>query len=179
MVTGMRSPRASREVSDRGLSALAYPRRGPPTPGPDVRVGPRGAIGVAWRPSVGTQQTVSEVVRLTVPAALEYVRIVRLTASGVASRLGLDVDEIENMRVAVDELASTVVDAADGGELEILFSNASGSLRIEGKAPVAIGGEVRVDDLSAQILKAVCDDYDLGVVEDTARFACSLRLPSA
>ena len=116
-------------------------------------------------------------VRLTVPAALEYVRIVRLTASGIASRLGLDVDEIENLRVAVDELASTIVDAASG-DLEITFSSAGGSLRIEGRAPTA-ASEVSVDDLSAQILRAVCDEYQLGVVDGTAGFTCSLRLPSA
>ena len=63
-----------------------------------------------------------ETIRLTVPAALEYVRIVRLTASGVASRLGFDVEEIEDLRVAVDELASIVVEAADGGELTVDFA---------------------------------------------------------
>jgi serine/threonine-protein kinase RsbW len=127
---------------------------------------------------VGAQDAIGEVVRLSVPAALEYVRIVRLTASGVASRLGLDVDEIENLRVAVDELASTVVDAAGPGALEIAFSSDGGELRIEGHAPVAPGADVGVDELSAQILKAVCDDYELRVVDGTARFACSRRLPS-
>jgi serine/threonine-protein kinase RsbW len=116
---------------------------------------------------------------LSVPAALEYVRIVRLTASGVASRLGFDVDEIENLRVAVDELASTVVDAAEGGDLEIAFSSTGGELRIEGRAPVAPGREVAVDDLSAQILKAVCDDYEIGVIDGHACFACSLRPATA
>jgi serine/threonine-protein kinase RsbW len=127
---------------------------------------------------VGAEQAVGEAVRLTVPAALEYVRIVRLTASGVASRLGLDVDEIENLRVAVDELASTVVDASVGGDLEISFSAVNGELRIEGTAPLARDADVSVDDLSAQILKAVCDDYAIGVVDGSARFVCSLRLPA-
>ena len=116
--------------------------------------------------------------RLSVPAALEYVRIVRLTASGVASRLGLDIDEIENLRVAVDELASTVVDAAAPGDLEITFSSGDGELRMEGRAPLAPGGEVGLDQLTAQILNAVCDKYELRVVDGTARFACTRRLPS-
>ena len=128
---------------------------------------------------MATQQAVGEVVRLSVPAALEYVRIVRLTTSGIASRLGLDVDEIENLRVAVDELASTLVDAADGGELELSFSTTDGCLRIAGRVPAGSGRDVGVDDLSAQILKAVCDDYDLGVSDGVARFSCSFRLPSA
>ena len=44
-----------------------------------------------------TTGTSTDVVRLTVPATLEYVRIVRLAASGMASRYGFDVDEIENL----------------------------------------------------------------------------------
>jgi serine/threonine-protein kinase RsbW len=127
---------------------------------------------------VTAQDTIGEVVRLSVPAALEYVRIVRLTASGVASRLGLDVDEIENLRVAVDELASTVVDASADGDLEISFSSGDGELRIEGRAPVASGGDVGIDQLSAQILNAVCDKYELRVVDGAARFSCTHRLPS-
>ena len=65
--------------------------------------------------------SLAEVVRLSVPASLEYLRIVRLTVSGVASRLGFDVDTIENLRIAVDELASTVVDTDIGGVLELSF----------------------------------------------------------
>ena len=81
-----------------------------------------------------------ETIRLTVPAALEYVRIVRLTASGVASRLGFDVEEIEDLRVAVDELSSLVVESADGGDLSVQFAVQDNALRIEGDAALAAGG---------------------------------------
>ena len=43
-------------------------------------------------------------VRLVVPAAAEYLRLVRLTAAGMASRLGFTFDEVEDLRIAVDEL---------------------------------------------------------------------------
>src|SRR5437868_5952482 len=93
-----------------------------------------------------------DVVRLSVPAALEYVRIVRLTGSGVASRLGFDIEEIENFRVALDELASMAIDAASGGELEMTFSTTDTELRVEGRSPVAAGVDVAVESLTAQIL---------------------------
>ena len=98
------------------------------------------------------------------PAALEYVRIVRLTGSGVASRLGFDIEEIENLRVALDELASMAIDAARPGELEITFFTTDTELRITGRAPVATGADVGVEALTAQILKAVIDDYELRAV---------------
>jgi serine/threonine-protein kinase RsbW len=117
------------------------------------------------------------VVRLTVPAALEYVRIIRLTGSGVASRLGFDVEEIENLRVAIDELSSMAIEAASGGELEITFSTGEGELRITGRAPAKSGAEVGLDALTGQILKAVIDDYELGTEAGYVCFSCSARRP--
>jgi hypothetical protein len=118
-----------------------------------------------------------DAVRLRVPAALEYVRIVRLTGSGVASRLGFDIEEIENLRVALDELASMTIDAASAGELEITFSTTDTELRIVGRAPVAEGVEVGVEPLTAQILKAVIDDYELRTDDGFVRFSCVTRRP--
>jgi serine/threonine-protein kinase RsbW len=118
-----------------------------------------------------------DAVRLSVPAALEYVRIVRLTGSGVASRLGFDVEEIENLRVALDELASMAIELADQGELEVTFSTTDTELRIEGRAPVADGVDVGVEALTAQILKAVIDDYELRAVDGHVCFSCVTRRP--
>ena len=122
-----------------------------------------------------------ETIRLTVPAALEYVRIVRLTASGVASRLGFDVEEIEDLRVAVDELASLVVESADGGDLSVQFAVQDNTLRIEGDALLAAGraDNARVDDLTAQILAAVVDEWDLSTTDGSVRFSCVRRVPTA
>jgi serine/threonine-protein kinase RsbW len=117
------------------------------------------------------------VVRLTVPAALEYVRIVRLTGSGFASRLGFDIEEIENLRVALDELASMAIEVASGGDLEITFFTTDSELRITGKAPIADGVDVGVETLTAQILKAVIDDYELGASDGHVRFSCVTRRP--
>ena len=120
-----------------------------------------------------------ELIRLSVPASLEFVRIVRLTASGIASRLGFDVDEVENLRVAVDELASLVLEQAESaGTLDIDFMVHDGELRIEGRVPAPDGALVRAETLTAQILKAVIDDYDLRVDDGYARFSCTRRLPS-
>jgi serine/threonine-protein kinase RsbW len=120
-----------------------------------------------------------EVIRLSVPASLEFIRIVRLTASGVANRLGFDVDEVENLRVAVDELASLVLEQADGaGTLDVEFLVRDGELRIEGRVPSPIGGAIRAEALTAQILRAVTDDYDLRVDDGYARFSCVRRLPA-
>jgi serine/threonine-protein kinase RsbW len=118
-----------------------------------------------------------DTIRLSVPAALEYVRIVRLTGSGVASRLGFDIEEIENLRVALDELASMTIDFAATGDLELAFSTTDTELRIIGRAPLATGVEVGVEELTAQILKAVIDDYELRADEGYVHFSCVTRRP--
>ncbi|MDQ1381690.1 MAG: serine/threonine-protein kinase RsbW [Actinomycetota bacterium] len=129
-------------------------------------------------PQIENERT-EEAVRLSVPASLEYVRIVRLTASGVASRLGFDIEEIENLRVALDELASMAIELADRGELEVTFFTTDTELRIEGRAPIADGVDVGVEALTAQILKAVIDDYELVSRDGYAYFSCVTRRPLA
>lgn len=122
----------------------------------------------------------NDTVRLVVPAALEYVRLVRLTSSGVASRLGFDIEEIEDLRVAVDELVSVVIEAADqSGALELRFEVQDGFLRIEGSAPIGpdASGQTLVDDLSSQILAAVVDKWDMDTSNGAVRFACERRIP--
>jgi serine/threonine-protein kinase RsbW len=124
-----------------------------------------------------TAAPTDDTIRLTVPAALEYVRIVRLTGSGVASRLGFDIEEIENLRVALDELASMTIEFAASGDLELTFATTETELRINGRAPVAPGVEVGVEELTAQILKAVIDDYELRTDDGFVTFSCVTRRP--
>jgi serine/threonine-protein kinase RsbW len=120
-----------------------------------------------------------DTIRLSVPARLEYLRIVRLTTSGVASRLGFDVDEIENLRVAIDDLTSMVVESAAPGTLDLSFCVRGNELHIEGNAPVAPGVDATIDELTEQILKAVTDDYGFRVADGIISFTCARQLPSA
>lgn len=127
----------------------------------------------------------SDIVRVTVPGSLEYIRIVRLATSGVASRLGFDVEEIEDLRVAVDELASVAIEHARTSELEITFRTEGDLLRIDGCARTTqsstgvTNGSVKIGDLTEQILKAVVDRHEVTVVDGQVRFCCTRRLPTA
>ena len=119
----------------------------------------------------------TDAIRLSVPTALEYVRIIRLTGSGVASQLGFDIEEIENLRVALDELASMAIDIAAPGELEITFFTTDTEFRVTGRAPIADGVDVGIEPLTAQILKAVIDDYELRAGDGYVSFSCVTRRP--
>jgi len=117
--------------------------------------------------------SVADVVRLTFPGSLEYVRVARMTASAVAARLGFDVEEIEDIRVAVDELVSVVIEAGDGRELDLTFSELAGRFAVEGRAPVT--SQPQLDDLTRQILSVVVDDFDLSAANGVAEFRASKR----
>jgi serine/threonine-protein kinase RsbW len=117
----------------------------------------------------------TETVRLMIPAALEFVRIARLTASAVASRVGFDVEEIEDLRVAVDELSSILVDAASGDELALSFTPSANGIEIEGRTRVDVAHVPEIDELTRQILAAVVDEYGVDTDGDEARFHCSKR----
>lgn len=55
-------------------------------------------------------------VDITIPASAEYVSVVRLTASGVANRMGFDIEQIEDIKVAVAEVCNRAVLKDDSGE---------------------------------------------------------------
>ncbi len=114
-------------------------------------------------------------VRLRLPASLEYVHVVRLTTLGLASRLGFDVDDIEDVRIAVNELANVAVEEADHGELEVVFAIGDDELRIDGRVPVAPHAQPNIDALTEQILDAVCDEHTFEVVDGCAHFTCRRR----
>lgn len=55
---------------------------------------------------------VADRIEMNVPAKAEYVGVVRLTASGVANRLGYSYDDIEDIKLAVAEACTNVVNHA-------------------------------------------------------------------
>lgn len=65
-------------------------------------------------------------VEMKVPAKPEYVGIVRLTISGIASRMGFSYEVIEDIKIATSEAVTNAVQHAykanEGGEVNVGFS---------------------------------------------------------
>jgi anti-sigma regulatory factor (Ser/Thr protein kinase) len=107
-------------------------------------------------------------VRLVVPSSPEFVRLARVTASGLASRLGFGFDEIEDLRLAVDELCHAIIGASGRpGALSLRFVVESDELCVEGTGHFDPGGPpVGLSELSRQILTALVDTHDVHPDED-------------
>lgn len=71
-------------------------------------------------------------VEVRIPADVVYVSTLRLTAASLAARCDLTIDDIEDLRLAVDEACALLLPHASGGApLEARFELASGRLAVE------------------------------------------------
>ncbi len=104
-----------------------------------------------------------EEVRLTVPATPELLRLARVTASGVASRLGFSFDEVEDLRLAIDELCFAVTGGKrqDGWVLmRYVVRDDARTLEVHGSATFAAPGpEPLLNELSGAVLDALVDEH--------------------
>lgn len=116
----------------------------------------------------------ADVIRLSFPARADLLILARLTAAAVAARAELGVDEIEDLRLAVDELCVSVMGKGEReGELTVEMTRTSGSVEIScSYAPAP--GEATVlgepPELSSRILEALVDAHSFKV-EDGGRQA--------
>ena len=107
----------------------------------------------------------SESVELTIPVQSDLVVLARLTAVTVASRAGFDVEELENLRLAVDELCVSIVNGSSAGRLSLTFISRDGSVEVDctldGSASLPANADdiYGEHDLSVRILDALVDEH--------------------
>jgi hypothetical protein len=107
--------------------------------------------------------TAIDEVRLVVPARPEYLRLARVTAAGLAGRLGFSYDEIEDLRLAIDELCFGLTGPTGRhGTVELVYLMESESLVVEGYGRFLEDiTPIFLTDLSKIILSALVDDHTL------------------
>ncbi len=80
-------------------------------------------------------ETLSDVVELRLPPDPKYIQVVRLAVAGVASRVGMDVDDVDDLKVAVCEAFTNTIDHAFEGiapsPVLIRLTPGSGDLQVE------------------------------------------------
>jgi serine/threonine-protein kinase RsbW len=117
------------------------------------------------------------VVRLELPVDARYIRVARLVASGLGSTAGFDVDAVDDLRIAVDELCSALFELADGGPVSLSFALREDGVDVEGQTVAAPSAAIDPERfaLSEQILGVACDKYALSVDGGVARFTLHKR----
>jgi len=72
-----------------------------------------------------------DVVQLTLPAASAYLTVLRTATASLAARLDFTLDDIEDLRIAVDEASALLlVSAVPGSALECAFTLSPGVMRV-------------------------------------------------
>lgn len=108
---------------------------------------------------------------LTVPAHPEFLRVIRMTASGLGSRLGFTIDEVDDLRLALDELCFALIGKGIETDLTVTYLLQPNALVINGTTdhPAPKTG---LNDLSQQILPALVDHHEL--IDDGTRSTFTL-----
>jgi hypothetical protein len=107
-------------------------------------------------------------VTLTFPADAGMARVGRLTASSVASLADLNVDDIEDIKIAVSEVVTLLIEHGNGGPVTLEFAANASSFTIAGSA-TASGAPIAEEDmaLTAAVLDAVCGHHELTTDDGT------------
>jgi serine/threonine-protein kinase RsbW len=114
-----------------------------------------------------------ETVSIKVPASPEFLHVVRLVAAGLAARLHFTLDEIEDLKIAVDELTGYLTGPQGrDGTLEVRFSVGEDQIEIHGVGHLRAAHQVRTElsQLSRMILETVADSASLQRPDNTLSF---------
>lgn len=110
-------------------------------------------------------------IHLTIPAEPDFLRLARLTAADIGSRVGLTFEEIDDLRIAVDELCFAVVDGLHGQALDLSFRLDDHGIAVEGTCAVGPDAPtVRPSELASTIVAAVVDEFGVASDDATRRF---------
>ena len=108
----------------------------------------------------------ADVVQLDLPLNHRHASTVRVVAASLAADLGFSVDEIEDLRLGVDEAVSVMadVDAAGDARLHLTFESDDRTITVR-VIRTNVAQQLTtadVDTLAVRILQAVVDRFEVG-----------------
>lgn len=115
-------------------------------------------------------------VRLVFPATAEFVSLARFAAGMIAARAGFDVEEVQDLQLAVDELYASSGLVGSAGDVRLDLGRTGGLVTISCSAnsaaggaddPAPDGGENGDDrwELSQLLLSALVDDHGVSELD--------------
>lgn len=109
----------------------------------------------------GTLSNHEHRIELVMPASPQYVLLARLTVAGIASRMGMSYDDVEDVRVLAAEACRLLIgeEGADG-TLTVTYTVDDEYLEIRAECETAPPppGE---DDLAVHLISVLADDHDV------------------
>jgi serine/threonine-protein kinase RsbW len=107
-------------------------------------------------------QEPATVISVTLPADVRFLRVARLTAAGIAGDLGFGLQDVDDLRVAIDELCAVLIEGTPPtAELALRYLVDDDCLDIVGTCAGA-GGPPELHPVAAELLRMTADSYELG-----------------
>ncbi|MGB8649236.1 MAG: anti-sigma regulatory factor [Mycobacteriales bacterium] len=108
-----------------------------------------------------------DVVVLRLPAQGAYLSVLRTATASLASRLDFTIDDIEDLRIAVDEAcAMLLAQALAGADLECAFELSADSIAVAVTVPTLEGEQPSRDTFAWTVLTALAGEVDASVDAD-------------
>jgi serine/threonine-protein kinase RsbW len=123
-------------------------------------------------------------VTLVIPARSRYLRLARLTAAGIGADLGFGIDDIEDLRVAVDEACAKLIQGCTDDEhesdhhIELRYQVFGDRLAISGSAPCGAGMVTELHPVARELLELTADEHDFSTVDGAQTFRLVKRRPT-
>ncbi len=115
-------------------------------------------------------------VRLSVPASPRFLSAARVVAASLGAESGLSVDDLDDLRLGVNELVSLLVESAPpAARVELEFDVHDGAIIVRGMLDGAVAAPIEVDELTRRIVEAVVDDHELDGTSFSLTKASTLR----
>jgi len=119
---------------------------------------------------------VREEVELRFPADGAYVSVLRTVTAGVAARSQLTVDEIEDLRIAVDEACALLLPhARPGASLTATFTLEIGRVAFVASVAAEPGANPDRSGFAWTVLRALADDVAVSTQEGVLSIALTKR----
>ncbi len=97
-------------------------------------------------------------VTLEVPAQAEYVAVLRAAAGAIASRLEFTLDDIDDLRILIDEAASLLLTSGAEGTLHCEIETADETIHFRLRAQLAAEAATPEEGFAWSILRALAHE---------------------
>jgi serine/threonine-protein kinase RsbW len=115
-------------------------------------------------------------VRLSVPASPRFLAAARVVAASLGVEAGLSVDDLDDLRLGVNEMVSLMIEAASpGARVDLEFEVHDGRITVRGALDGGPHEVLEIDELTRRIVDAVVDDHQLDGTSFSLTKGSSLR----
>jgi len=109
----------------------------------------------------------NDMVTLTIPADTAYVALARSVAASMSAHADLPIDQLEDVRLAVDEALSQVIaDAPSGSQVTCTYTADGDGLAITVAGASSSGVVPSTGTFSWIVMRALVDEVSADIVDD-------------